>query len=242
MTSTTLEKRHVAILGGGSGIGLATASLVLARGGQVTIGGRDSLRLVRASEALRGGAQAIAVDATDTEDLRGFFARAGAIDDLVVTVTGRGGAGPASSLAEQNLLDAFAGKTVAHLSSIALALATLAARGSITLVTAGSARSALPGTSGLAAVNGALEAAVPALARELAPRRVNAVSPGVIETSWWDQIPKERRNETLEGFAERAPLGRNGTAGEVAQAIVSLIENGFITGVVLPCDGGLRLT
>ncbi len=56
--------------------------------------------------------------------------------------------------------------------------------GSITLVTAGSAQSALPGTAGLAAVNGALEAAVAPLAAELAPRRVNAVSPGVIETGW----------------------------------------------------------
>lgn len=109
-------------------------------------------------------------------------------------------------------------------------------------MTAGSAQSALPGAAGLAAVNGALEAAIPALARELGPLRINAVSPGVIETGWWDAVPEEARRETFSTFAQRAPVGRNGTAEDVAKAINALVENGFITGVVLPCDGGLRLT
>jgi NAD(P)-dependent dehydrogenase (short-subunit alcohol dehydrogenase family) len=159
-----------------------------------------------------------------------------------VTVTRRGGAGPASALAEQDLAGAFAGKTLAHLNAVALALPTLAPSGSITLVTAGSAQSALPGTAGLAAVNGALEAAVPVLARELGPRRVNAVSPGVIETGWWDEIPEDERRATFAAFADRVPLGRIGTPHDVAQAILAMVENGFVTGVVLPCDGGLRLT
>ena len=184
----------------------------------------------------------IAVDAADVDSLRHFYAEAGAIDDLLVTVTRRGGAGPASALAETDLLGALAGKTVAHLHALALALPTLAIHGSITLVTAGSAQSALPGTAGLAAINGALEAAIPALARELGPRRINAVSPGVIETGWWDEIPEEARRETFSTFAQRAPLGRNGTAEDVAQAITALADNGFVTGAVLPCDGGLRLT
>lgn len=114
--------------------------------------------------------------------------------------------------------------------------------GSITLVTAGSAQSALPGTAGLAAVNGALEAAVAPLAAELAPRRVNAVSPGVIETGWWDELPDDARQEAFTSFAQRALVRRNGRPQDVAHAIVALIENRFITGVVLPCDGGLRLT
>jgi NAD(P)-dependent dehydrogenase (short-subunit alcohol dehydrogenase family) len=140
------------------------------------------------------------------------------------------------------LLGAFAGKTIAHLRAVALALPTLAADGSITLVTAGSAQSALPGTAGLAAVNGALEAAVPPLAFELAPRRVNAVSPGVIETGWWDEFPADAREEAFKSFAQRALVRRNGRPEDVAQAIAALVDNGFITGVVLPVDGGMRLT
>jgi NAD(P)-dependent dehydrogenase (short-subunit alcohol dehydrogenase family) len=140
---------------------------------------------------------AITVDASDPASLRDFFTQVGPLDDLVLTVTRRGGAGPAGALAEQDLIGAFAGKTVAQLQAVALALPHLAPRGSITLVTAGSAQSALPGTAGLAAVNGALEAAVPVLARELAPRRVNAVSPGVIETGWWPELAR-----TLDGMIE----------------------------------------
>ena len=236
----TLENRHVAVLGGSAGIGLETARRLAGGGARVTIGGRSQERLNAAARSI--GATPVVVDAAETESLRGFFAQAGPITDLVVTVTRRGGAGPVSGLADADLIGAFAGKTVAHLRAVALALPTLADDGSITLVTAASAQSALPGTAGLAAVNGALEAAVAPLAVELAPRRVNAVSPGVIETGWWDEVPTEARRAAFAEFAARAPVGRNGRPEDVACAIVSLVENGFVTGVVLPCDGGLRLT
>lgn len=153
----------------------------------------------------------------------------------------RGGAGPTSELAEQDLVDLFTGKPVAQLQAVAMALPTLADRGSVTLIGAGPAQSAIPGTAALAAVNGAVEAAVPVLARELAPRRVNAVSPGVIETEWWDELPQQPRKVTFDQFAQQTPVGRNGTGAEVPHAICALIENAYITGVVFPCDGGLRL-
>jgi NAD(P)-dependent dehydrogenase (short-subunit alcohol dehydrogenase family) len=242
MNNRGIDSRHVAVLGGSAGIGLETARLLARRGARVTIGGRNRYRLDAAVKQLGDRAQAVAVDAEQADSLRQFFAQAGPISDLVITLTRRGGAGPASQLAEADLPGAFAGKTIAHLRAVALALATLADDGSITLVTAGSAQSALPGTAGLAAVNGALEAAVAPLASELAPRRVNAVSPGVIETGWWDELPEEAKEEAFTAFARRALVRRNGRPEDVAQAIVALVENGFITGVVLPCDGGLRLT
>lgn len=242
MSNPTPDTRHVAVIGGSAGIGLAAAQRLADRGARVTIGGRDRKRLTGAVSVLGDNARGIEVDATDPDSLRHFYAEAKAIDDLIITVTRRGGAGPAAALADADLLGALAGKTVAHLVAVALALPTLAARGSVTLVTASSAQSALPGTAGLAAVNGALEAAIPVLARELGPLRINAVSPGVIETGWWDEIPIDARRETFSTFAQRAPVGRNGTPEDVAAAIGALVENGFITGVVLPCDGGLRLT
>jgi NAD(P)-dependent dehydrogenase (short-subunit alcohol dehydrogenase family) len=237
-----LENRTAAILGGTSGIGLATAQLLADRGADVVVGSRDPRHVDEALAALPEGARATTVDATDRDSLRGFVDEVGPIDDLVVTVTRRGGAGPATGLAEQDLLDGFAGKPVAHLQALALALPTLAERGSITLVSAGSAQSALAGTTALAATNGAIEAAVPPLARELAPRRVNAVSPGLVETGWWDVLPEPDRKAAFEQFAEQTPVGRNGSARDVAHAIAGLIENDYLNGVVLPCDGGLRLT
>jgi NAD(P)-dependent dehydrogenase (short-subunit alcohol dehydrogenase family) len=63
----------------------------------------------------------------------------------------------------------------------------------------------------------------------------------VIETEWWEALPEQDRQAAFAAYAQQTPLGRNGTPQDVAHAIVALIENDFITGVVLPCDGGLRL-
>jgi NAD(P)-dependent dehydrogenase (short-subunit alcohol dehydrogenase family) len=87
-------------------------------------------------------------------------------------------------------------------------------------------------------VNGAIEKMVPTLARELAPRRVNAVSPGVIDTDWWKDKPKDM----FETAAGKAPLKRPGRPEEVADAIAFLLENAFVTGIILDVDGGLHLT
>jgi hypothetical protein len=115
------------------------------RGARATIGGRNHDRLDSAVAELGVRAQAVVVDAEDVESLRRFFAEGGPITDLVVTVTRRGGAGPVSELPDVDLFGAFAGKTVAHLRAVALALPTLSADGSITLVTAGDRRLARRG-------------------------------------------------------------------------------------------------
>src|SRR5205085_639794 len=133
VSTTAFKDRHVAVIGGTTGIGLATARLLVASGARATIAGRDPERLAQARASLADEVQAIAVDATDPDALRRFFVETGPIDDLVVTVTRRGGAGPASGLADQDLLDAFTGKTVAHLRAVAVALPTLETHGSITL-------------------------------------------------------------------------------------------------------------
>jgi NAD(P)-dependent dehydrogenase (short-subunit alcohol dehydrogenase family) len=69
----------------------------------------------------------------------------------------------------------------------------------------------------------------------------NAVSPGVIETPWWDRVPAEQRKELFDGLAATTPAGRVGRADEVARAIRMLAGNGFVTGVVLECTGGATL-
>jgi len=234
-------QRHVAILGGSAGIGLATARLAAERGAKITLGGRDQGRLDAAAATVEA-ASAIAVDAEDPASLAGFFRAAGPVDDLVITITRRGHreSRGAARLGEADLVSSFGGKAIATLRSVGEALTSLSEHGSITLTGGITAQAAFPGTAEPTAVNGAVEAAVAPLARELAPRRVNAVSPGVIVTEWWDSLGGHR-DETLHGFAEQTPLGRNGRPDDVAAAILALIENQFITGVVLPVDGGLRL-
>jgi len=79
------------------------------------------------------------------------------------------------------------------------------------------------------------------LARELAPRRVNAVSPGVVDTAWWDKFPVDVKTDLFRQQAETLPVGRVGHAEDVAHALQFLMENTFMTGAVIECGGGLRL-
>ena len=89
--------------------------------------------------------------------------------------------------------------------------------------------------------NSAIEGLIKPLAVELRPRRVNAVSPGVIDTPWWNWMQEDQKTSAFAKFAAATPAGRVGKPEDIAQAIVFLIGNSFMTGCVLECDGGLRL-
>ena len=129
------------------------------------------------------------VDALDRDAVDAFFADGLAVDHLVLSFsTGRAG-GPFRDLGTGDLAAAVRGKLVAYLSVLQASLGCLRPGVSVTFIGAGSAEAALPGTAGLAAVNGGLHAAMRPLAVELAPLRVNAVAPGVIETPWWAGLP-----------------------------------------------------
>jgi len=114
--------------------------------------------------------------------------------------------------------------------------------GSITWITGAAARAAIPGMSSLAASNGAMHAMVGTLARELAPVRINAVSPGFIDTPYWERaMDAAARARTYESMAQIVPVKRVGQASEIAQAVLLCLSNGFMTGAVIDCDGGRRL-
>jgi len=93
----------------------------------------------------------------------------------------------------------------------------------------------------VAAVNGALAALGRALALELAPIRVNVVSPGWVDTPVWDVVAGDRKGAVLSGMAERLPVQRVGTPADVARAFLFLMQSEYSTGTVLHIDGGQRL-
>lgn len=229
---------HVVIVGGTSGIGLASARRLASDGACVTTIGRDRSKLDAAVEALGGIVRGEVADAGDRAALDALFGRIAPVDHLVLAASGGAGAGPFATLQPDGLRRGFEAKFWVHWNAAQSILPYLAQNGSITFITAASSRLANPGTSGLAAVNGAIERMVPTLARELAPRRVNAVSPGVIETPWWSDKPAAM----FETESRKAPLQRAGQPDEVADAVAFLIGNAFVTGVILDVDRGLHLT
>jgi NAD(P)-dependent dehydrogenase (short-subunit alcohol dehydrogenase family) len=235
-----MSSQRVVIIGGSSGIGLATAAHLLEKDYRVTITGRDKAKLQAAAQSLDGDLTAIAMDAADLAGLPAAFEAIGPFDHLVLALGGGNGAGPFATVDLADVRRGFEQKTMAHFACAQACLPYLSKQGSITFVSAVSAQAAMPGTAGLGAINAAIAALAPILAVELKPIRVNCVSPGVVDTPWWD-FTAERRKQTFAGFAARTPVGRVGNPQEIAEAIAFLIGNGFTSGHTLICDGGIRL-
>jgi NAD(P)-dependent dehydrogenase (short-subunit alcohol dehydrogenase family) len=234
------EQRTALVVGGTSGIGLATARRLHRLGATVHIAGRRKERLdeLAGTDPELIGHQA---DGGDPAAMGAVLEAIGRLDWLVVTLSGGGGAGLLAELDLDVLRSAFDAKLWAHLTTLQAALPRLTPDGSITLLGAISARAANPGTAGLAALNGAVEALIKPLAVELAPIRVNAVSPGLVDTPWWDQMPVDSRQAWFEQAARSLPVGRVATADDVAELVVVAATNPNLTGTVFESDGGAHL-
>ena len=236
-----MSSQHVVIVGGSSGIGLATAAHLLENGYRVTITGRNTTKLQTATQGLKGDAAASTMDAADLTGLPAAFQAIGSLDHLVLALGGGNGAGPFASVDLADVRKGFEQKTMAHFACAQACLPHLSKQGSITFVSAVSAQAAMPGTAGLGAINAAIAALAPILAVELKPIRVNCVSPGVVDTPWWDFLSEDQKELTFASFAARTPVGRVGSSLEIAEAIAFLIGNGFTSGHTLICDGGIHL-
>lgn len=236
-----MSSQYATIVGGSSGIGLATAAHLLDKGYRVTITGRDEAKLNAAAKRLDGDVTMIAMDAADLNSLAKAFETIGPLDHLVLALGGGNGGGPFATVDLADLRKGFEQKTMAHFACAQASLPYLSKDGSITFVSAVSAQAAMPGTAGLGAINAAIAALAPILAVELKPIRVNCVSPGVVDTPWWDFLGENQKASAFAGFAARTPVGRIGRPEDIADAIGFLIGNGFMSGHTLICDGGIRL-
>ena len=236
-----MSAQHTVIVGGSSGIGLATARQLLDLGHKVTITGRSQQRLNAAKQALSGDLDALVLDAADTAGLQDSFSRIGGFDHLVLALGSGKGVGPFATVSLADVRQSFEEKVFPHFATAQAALAVLRKDGSITFVAAVSAHAAMPGTAGIGSANAAVTALVPILAKELRPLRVNGVSPGVIDTPWWDFLTDEQKAPVFADFAAQAPAGRIGRPEDVAQAIAFLVADSFMSGHIIVCDGGLRL-
>lgn len=235
----SLVGKHVVLVGGTSGIGLAVAHEVARAGAEVTLVGRDDARLRHASEAIGGARQRIG-DLHEPDSFSALFETLPPVDHLVIT------AGTASlktlrDSTPDDLRQMLAERIVGPLSIVRAALENFSATGSIVLTSGLLADRPIRTGAMLAGAVAAVEALVRALALELAPIRVNAVSPGLVDTPLLDAFFGEGKDEALASAAAALPTGRIGRPGDLAQAVRVLLTCGFITGEVLHVDGGGRL-
>lgn len=236
-----LDGQHVLVVGGSSGIGLGIARTAAEAGARVTVAGRSRRRLDAALATLGGTAAGRELDFTDEQAVRRLMAALGRIDHLVLTAASHLPMGPFRDLDAAAFRRGFESKFWGFAHCMRHALAVLRRDGSMVLVTGAAARAAMPGTAGVGAINGALHGMVATLAREVAPVRVNCLSPGVVRTPIYDGMPADARDGLFRGAAARLPVGRVGTPEELGDAALFLMAGGYVTGVILDVDGGVRL-
>ncbi|KFK93150.1 MULTISPECIES: SDR family oxidoreductase [unclassified Serratia (in: enterobacteria)] len=240
----THENSKILIVGGNSGMGLALAQRCLDEGARVIIVGRnrEKLNLARKSLLEPPRLETIQADITDESQVVSLFEQIGELNHIVCTAADIQGAYELlSSLDIQAVQRAIESKVLGPLLLAKYGAPRLMPKGSITLTSGIAAYRPLPRGAVVATINAALEGLVRALAVELAPLRVNAVSPGWIDTPIWNFVAGDKKDETLAAMAKRLLVGRVGCATDIAEAIEFLMSNTFTTGTVLQVEGGHRL-
>ncbi len=236
--------KRIVVIGGSSGMGLAVARMALAEGAEVIIAGRSTERLHAARSILgQDRLEIAALDIGNQPDVAALFDRVGQFDHLVITAANLA-YGPVLELKEDDLMRGFRSKLLGALFAVQKSAARIRPGGSITFTSGIAAKRPMRGGAVAAAINSGLEGLARSLAIELAPTRVNVVSPGWTDTPIWDGMTgmtKEKKQEAHSAMSARLPAGRIGRAEDIAEAVMFLMKNGFTTGMVLDVDGGHQL-
>jgi NAD(P)-dependent dehydrogenase (short-subunit alcohol dehydrogenase family) len=234
----SLKDKRVVVAGGSSGIGFATALAAANQGAEVIIASRNVERVSAALAKLPSNAQGQAVDFTDEAQIKSWFEKIGPFDHLVYTA---GEALQLGALAETDVetaRQAFevrywgAFKTVKH------GHALIRKGGSIVLTTGIASLRPNKGWTVPSSTLGAMESLTRALAVELAPLRVNTVSPGIVRTPLWDNMSESDREAMYSHFAAALPTGYIGEAEDIAETYLYLMQERFSTGQIIVVDGG----
>ncbi len=231
----SIQDKRIVIIGGSSGIGLATAVAAKAAGARVTIASRSEGKLLSAKEKIGDVGDTRVVTVTEDAAVEAFFADLGPVDHVVVT----GSEVSTGAIYDLPMEDAISSMNSKFWGPYRVARAARIRKGgSLVLVSGILSRRPQAGTVVLGAINAAVEALGRGLALELAPVRVNVVSPGLVDTPIYHNMPEELRSRFFESIAEALPAGRIGRPEDVAAAIILLMKDGYMTGTVIDVDGG----
>jgi NAD(P)-dependent dehydrogenase (short-subunit alcohol dehydrogenase family) len=233
----SLKNTTVVILGGSSGIGLATAKAARAEGARVIITGRSAQRLQTARAELGETVRTVTLDVADETGTRSFFQELDHLDHVFITA---GTLIKDSRLAPDSatLQPAMDTRFWGALYAAKYGAPKMNGSGSITFMSGTAARRPIGGMSVASASCGAVEAFARALAVDLAPIRVNTIQPGFVDTPLLDEFLGAQRAEILAAAAARLPVRRIGQPEDIADAVLFLMKNGYVTGITLTIDGG----
>ncbi len=232
-----LAGKKVVVVGGSSGIGLATAKMAKKEGAEVIIASRNADKLKAAADKV--GAKGIVADVTNDDSVINLFKTCGPVDHVVVSAA-QLKSGPFKTVSMEDARSTLEGKFWGAW-RVARA-AEIRAGGSLTLVSGFLSIRPRPNSAIVGSANGAIESLARSLALELAPVRVNCVSPGIIDTPIRAAMPEAARKEMLDKIAAGLPVRRVGLGDDIARQIMAFIANGFATGAIVYIDGGALVT
>ena len=226
----------VVIVGGTAGIGRRLAETYAARGRDVVVTGRDAGRAAGVAAEIGQRATSAGFDLAEPDLIAKGLRDVGAVGHLVLAALDRD---------ENTIRDYDIGKAVrlvtlklvGYTAVVHALLDRMTAEAAILLFGGQAFRIPYPGSTTVTTVNGGVEGLVSTMVVELAPRRVNALHPGIVgDSPWWSSKPPQ----VLEAHAARTPLGRLVTMDEIVDAAIFLLENGGMNGVSINVDGGRR--
>lgn len=238
MTGQELNGARVLVVGGARDIGLAIVRAVAAAGGTPVIGARTPEKGQKAAAGVPG-AEAVRIDITDEESIVAGLSAAGHLDHVVVTTSAQHNA-PVTGLDHDLTVAAFEAKVIGPLMLVKHLAPTLPPTGSVVLFAGVAAWDPAPGYTVMGITNGAVSFAASQLARELAPLRVNAVSPGIIDSGSYDVMSPKAKHDFIEKAARHSLVGRVGDNHDITDAVLWLLTASYVTGETLHVDGGTR--
>ncbi|MEU9780828.1 SDR family oxidoreductase [Streptomyces phaeochromogenes] len=239
------EGKNVVITGGSSGLGLATARLLVGEGARVLITGRNQASLDAARDQLGDSGSAVRSDASSLADIDALADRVkaefGTVDALFANA-GVNGFAPFEATSEELFDELLTINAKGPYFTVQKLVPLLAEGSGVVLTTSVVNVLGLPALSAYAASKAALRSMTRSMARELLPRkiRVNAVSPGPIDSGILEKsMPPEAAEQTKAQMAADIPMLRVGTPDEIAKAVAFLaFDATFTTGAELAVDGG----
>lgn len=238
--AATLQDHTVLVIGRGSGIARAVVHAARDAGAHVVAAGRNAEALAAAYRD-ETGINTETVDITDDDSIAALGKRLGALDHIVSTASARA-RGRLADLSRASVQASLDTKVIGPLMLAKHLGPRINEGGSFVLFSGVAAFKIAVGTLAVAITNGAADTLTRSLALELAPVRVNAISPGVIDTGAWDALGEQGKTDMFRDQGERNPARRIGDADDIADAVLFALTNSFLTGVTLSVDGGETLT
>ncbi len=233
----SLQGQRIVIIGGSSGIGFATGQMAAAEGAEVVIASRSEEKLRRAKEKIKGNVEIFTVNVMDEESVKELFNRVGEFDHLT-TPGSEAAMGPFLKIEIPKARAAFDSKFWGQYHAARYGAPKIGPGGSIIFFAGIWSQRPVPGSSVVTAINSAIEGLGRALSLELAPIRVNTISPGIVDTPIYAGMSPEKREAMFKQAAESVPAKRIARPEEIAQAVLYLMSNTYTTGSTLYVDGG----